>query len=157
MQGAYRLHIRNATFFLQAVESPDLASASPNSIAKIYVANFIFSCIFFIEMLVKIAVHGLLFQVGDHGTCCWSDCRHLICCRPFIQGSDRSNVPYLHDGYNILDFFVVLVSFVCDLALIASPSSSVSGILFLRALRALRPLRLLSRRQVGNRCYAITD
>ena len=72
--------------------------------------------------------------------------RHLICYHSFVQGSDRSNVPYLHDGYNVLDFFVVLVSFVCDLALISSPASSLSGIQFLRALRALRPLRLLSRR-----------
>ena len=54
--------------------------------------------------------------------------------------------PFLKDGYNYLDFFVVVVSFVSDLVFIVAPSFDGFGIVILRAFRALRPLRFLSRR-----------
>lgn len=47
----------------QAVESPDLNAASPQSTTRIYIANFIFSCIFVLEIIVKVAVHGFVIPV----------------------------------------------------------------------------------------------
>lgn len=45
---------------------------------------------------------------------------------------------YLRDGWNILDFIIVITSFMSK---IGSSNSSISG---LRALRVLRPLRTVS-------------
>ena len=65
----------------------------------------------------------------------------------FVVQGDGGNTPFLRSGSNCLDFFVVMVSFVCDLTLLVNSSAVGPGILFLRAFRALRPLRLLNRRR----------
>jgi hypothetical protein len=51
---------------------------------------------------------------------------------------------YLSDGWNWIDFFVVISSFSQDIMTILNPESTSSGLSALRAFRLLRPLKLLS-------------
>ena len=88
------------------------------------VLDMIFSAIFTIEAIMKIIAFGFL----------WNQ----------YQGV----AAYLRNGWNILDFTVVLVSFTDIYYLYASNSSSsqnLSSIKALRAIRALRPLRMISK------------
>ena len=62
------LMTRNLSFlmelsFLQAIESPELARDYPVILRRIFIVNFFLSCVFFIELLLKIVVHGLIIQV----------------------------------------------------------------------------------------------
>ena len=108
----------NTILFLIMVSSVTLAMDQPmldedSDLANVLVIlDVIFTTVFVIEMSLKIVVYGFLLHENA----------------------------YLHDGWNCLDFFIVIISV-----------GSVSGVLdsgglkSLRTLRALRPLRTIKR------------
>ena len=68
------------------------------------------------------------------------ECGIKIIVTGFIANGRRC---YMKDGWNILDFFIVLVSLV-SLGL-GDSAESLRNVKALRTLRVLRPLRLISR------------
>lgn len=76
--------------------------------------DLILTFLFSIEMLVKIIALGFIF--GESA--------------------------YLHSSWNVLDFVVVLISFV---SIYTGNNSNLTSLRSLRALRALRPLRVINR------------
>jgi len=108
----------NMILFLIMVSSVTLAMDQPmldedSELAGVLeILDIIFTTVFVIEMCLKIVVYGFLLHENA----------------------------YLHDGWNCLDFFIVIISV-----------GSVSGVLdsgglkSLRTLRALRPLRTIKR------------
>jgi voltage-dependent calcium channel T type alpha-1G len=61
---------------------------------------------------------------------------------------------YLLDGWNRLDFFVVVTGFLdIILSSVLAGSSSLAGLKAMRLLRTLRPLRLISRAQGMKECF----
>ena len=78
------------------------------------IANLVFAVLFTLEAVLKVFAHGLI----------------------------RSKRAYLREAWNILDLFVVIISWLALLLVIYGVNSS--GITVLRSLRALRPLRLIS-------------
>mmetsp|Transcript_19340 Transcript_19340/g.63041 ORF Transcript_19340/g.63041 Transcript_19340/m.63041 type:complete len:1899 (-) Transcript_19340:223-5919(-) len=85
------------------------------------VADIFFAIIFTFEMAVKVIANGFLF-------------------------SSNSKLPaYLRSGWNVLDFIVVLVSWITILAALIPAMQFLGFIKMLRVLRALRPLRLIAR------------
>ena len=100
---------------LLAMEDPTSDDTSSDLSQFLIMMDYVTTVIFSIEAALKIYAFGFLFHKGA----------------------------YLRNGWNVLDFFVVVVSIV-DLVF------SGSGLTFLkalRALRALRPLRLVRRLQ----------
>lgn len=93
-----------------AVEPPP----NPNEAASAtsVVLEVLFTTVFFLEMSIKVCARGLVLHEGS----------------------------YLRDGYNVIDFVVVLASLL-------NPILSLAGVRvgFLRIVRGLRPLRLISR------------
>ena len=87
------------------------------------VFNYIFTASFTIEMLLKIVSMGF--------------------CKSKTPKNFALSTPYMRDGWNVLDFFIVLVS----IAAITLPTEGGAGPLLkqLRVARAVRPLRLVSR------------
>ena len=88
--------------------------------------NFVFTFLFFVEMWAKVIALG------------------------FISSSIQIN-PYIRNGWNILDFIVVLAS-LFDIFTLFQDTGSVNtsqlkSLKALRALRALRPLRMISRNE----------
>mmetsp|Transcript_75812 Transcript_75812/g.164111 ORF Transcript_75812/g.164111 Transcript_75812/m.164111 type:complete len:115 (-) Transcript_75812:70-414(-) len=57
---------------------------------------------------------------------------------------DRNELAYFSDGWNILDFFIVMVSIIDFLI---TDSTKLKALKALRAFRALRPLRMISRNE----------
>ena len=64
----------------------------------------------------------------------------------FCNTLPKKNKPYILNGWNILDFLVVVTS-LADFMFSGQAGEVLSGIKALRALRALRPLRVISRNQ----------
>lgn len=85
------------------------------------VIDVVFAVLFTIEMMVKIIAKGFLFS------------------------SVPKHKAYLRSGWNILDFIVVLVSWITILAALVPAMQFLDFIKVLRVLRALRPLRLIAR------------
>ena len=85
--------------------------------AKIATANIVFTCIFIVEALIKIISYGFAFN----GTS-----------------------SYLNNGWNQIDFLIVLLSTV-DIAF--SDAKALSVFRIVRILRILRPIRLISRNE----------
>jgi len=96
-----------------AIDNP-LWSQESTQVKVLAVLDIIFSVCFSIEMVVKIIALGFLFHKGA----------------------------YLRDSWNILDFLIVIISW---LSIISSGDSSLSALRSLRTFRALRPLRMISR------------
>ena len=96
-----------------AVDNP-LFSQDSTQVKVLGVLDIIFSICFSIEMIVKLVALGFLFHKGA----------------------------YLTDSWNVLDFFIVIISW---LSIISSGDSSLSALRSLRTFRALRPLRMISR------------
>ncbi|ELU02190.1 hypothetical protein CAPTEDRAFT_89566 [Capitella teleta] len=101
-----------------AMERPDIPN---NSLERQFlnIANYVFTVIFAIEMIVKVTAKG--FIIGEHA--------------------------YIKSGWNIMDGCLVFISLV-DILITLSASSSprIFGILrVFRLLRTLRPLRVISR------------
>jgi hypothetical protein len=90
------------------------------------IIDFIFTFLFFIEAVIKIIALGF-----------------------FVSSIDAN--PYIMNGWNILDFIVVMASLVDFIVLIRNTDSvdteQLSSLKALRALRALRPLRMISRNE----------
>jgi hypothetical protein len=95
-----------------AMDGPTLDEDSTLADVLTYL-DIVFTILFVIEMCMKIAVYGFVL---DENT-------------------------YLRDGWNILDFFIVLISVASTTGALAS----VSSLRALRTLRALRPLRAIKR------------
>ena len=91
--------------------------ANPESAASRFLAgmNLILTILFAIESTMKIVATGLIFLPGS----------------------------YLRDGWNCLDFGVVVIS----LTSLIIDTGSISALKALRAFRALRPLRVINRVQ----------
>lgn len=88
--------------------------------------DFVFTFLFFVEALIKIVALGFFF----------------------------SSIPahaYIRNGWNMLDFVVVVASLVDFFVLIKNTDSvdteQLKSLKALRALRALRPLRMISRNE----------
>jgi len=94
-----------------AVDNP-LLDPQTNLVKILQVCDVLFTSIFVVELIIKVLAHGLFFEKGA----------------------------YLHDGWNLLDFVVVLVS-ILSLASVG-PGNSLKP---LRTLRVLRPLRMVKR------------
>ncbi|KAL8610475.1 hypothetical protein ACOMHN_060395 [Nucella lapillus] len=101
-----------------AMERPDIPPKSSERRFLTY-ANYVFTVVFAIEMLVKVIAKGVF--VGKHA--------------------------YLKSGWNVMDGFLVIISLVDVLiSLTANSSPRIFGILrVFRLLRTLRPLRVISR------------
>ena len=104
-----------------AFESPKLAAKGMSNtlVAVLLYADCTFTVLFIVEMMMKIIVYG------------------------FISTPSA----YLKDSWNILDFFVVMIStFSLTMTFVAANSNlDIGWIRSLRALRALRPLRTIKR------------
>jgi hypothetical protein len=100
---------------LMAVDGPQIENDAALQVA-LQVLEALFLMVFVLEMACKVVASGFMFH----------------------------KTAYLRDGYNVLDFVVVVASVI---SLLASSTSSGEGVGFLRAcriLRTLRPLRLLA-------------
>lgn len=88
--------------------------------------DFVFTFLFFIEAAIKIIALGFLFTSIDAQA-------------------------YIRNGWNFLDFIVVMASLLDFFVLIQNSNSvdteQLSSLKALRALRALRPLRMISRNE----------
>mmetsp|Transcript_19833 Transcript_19833/g.54746 ORF Transcript_19833/g.54746 Transcript_19833/m.54746 type:complete len:1775 (-) Transcript_19833:180-5504(-) len=98
----------------------DTPSADPDTQRVVRSMDFMLTCFFTGEAILKIVVYG--FVCGSHS--------------------------YLSDAWNVLDFFVVVTS-IGNLVLykttLRTELQVISWVKGLRALRALRPLRMVSR------------
>jgi len=112
-------------YFFIAVSSINLALDAPDVTNEdmkraFYVTDVVLTFAFLLEAAMKIIVYGLVCNLYG----------------------------YLHDGWNVLDF-VVLVLSITDLILVEASVDNqhvpLSWVTALRALRALRPLRVISR------------
>ena len=79
----------------------------------IVVLDYIFVYTFLLECIIKVVVYGFVINKGS----------------------------YLRNGWNILDFIIVIVGLIS----IHSDGGQVDGLRALRTLRALRPIRMASR------------
>ena len=79
--------------------------------------DMVMTILFTIEMVLKVATFG------------------------FVANGPGS---YLRSGWNVLDFFIVVISLV---SLVMGGSSSLNTVKALRTLRVLRPLRMISRNE----------
>ena len=95
----------------------DVPRLSPTSwlATSLHLLDYVWTIVFFGELFVKCIAYG------------------------FVCNGPKS---YINSPWNMLDFFVVMISF---LVLLASIFPALSGLKSLRVLRVLRPLRLLSR------------
>eukprot|EP01028_Stygiella_incarcerata_P003241 TRINITY_DN16303_c0_g1_i1.p1 TRINITY_DN16303_c0_g1~~TRINITY_DN16303_c0_g1_i1.p1 ORF type:complete len:988 (+),score=249.52 TRINITY_DN16303_c0_g1_i1:350-3313(+) len=101
---------------LLALEGPpEMGNPERDYSDPFLIIDLVFLFIFFVEFCLKIMANGVFY----------------------------SESAYFKDGYNRLDFFVLVVS-VLDLLLSASTTGAGRA---LRVLRALRPLRVLSRNE----------
>jgi hypothetical protein len=98
-----------------AMDSPLLDPSSATA-ALLTSTNYIFTAIFVAEMLLKIIAYGFAF-------------------------TERA---YLKEGWNQLDFFIVVIS-VAVIAAEVLDIPALAPLTSLRVLRALRPLRLIGR------------
>jgi hypothetical protein len=91
------------------------------------VANYILTALFTMEMAIKVVALGFVWEGTAGGGAA------------VTPGAP----PYIRNGWNQLDFFIVLISLVT-----VAPSGStgpLTSLRALRALRALRPLRMSNR------------
>lgn len=108
---------------LLAVDNP-LNDPKSQSVKIIGYIDIGFTCLFFIEAMIKIIAKGLIFNTLGP-----------------IE-------PYLRSYWNMLDAFVVLASIVDFIFTVNGlDSQSLQALKALRALRALRPLRMISRNE----------
>jgi hypothetical protein len=84
------------------------------------VLDIVFAVLFTFEMIVQIIANGFIFS------------------------SNKQLPAYLRSGWNVLDFIVVLVSWITILAALIPSMQFLGFIRVLRVLRALRPLRLIA-------------
>ena len=118
-----------------AIDSPRLDADADSSLA-IYLTglNRFFTAAFTCEMLLKMA---------SFGVCCGRGTRVMS---SEVDENGQPKVvripPYFRDGWNVLDFFIVMVSLIC---LLAEAFPALRPLKSLRILRVLRPLRLLAR------------
>ena len=101
------------------IDMPHLSVVDHPLRQTITVFNWIFTFLFLIEMILKIIAMGFLYTK--------------------TPSKYTLSVAYLRSGWNILDFFIVLISI---LSLI---DTGADGLQQLRAFRAIRPMRLVSR------------
>eukprot|EP01084_Bolivina_argentea_P020439 38005_1 len=101
-----------------AIQNP---TTSPNSsVNKITeTAETVFCIIFTVEMVIKMVCNGLFYQDKD----------------------DPNHVAYFRDTWNLLDFIIVITSFIEFLPL-DTKSNNLTAI---RVLRVLRPLRTITK------------
>ena len=88
------------------------------------VTDILFTFIFFIEASLKILASGFLYT------------------------SYSGTVPYIRNGWNVLDFIVVILSifdFYFEIQNTGGNTDSLGSLKALRAIRTLRPLRMISR------------
>jgi len=104
-----------STIFL-AVESPQTDN-TPGVLAALRGLEAAFLSIFCVEMVAKVIAMGFVMHPGS----------------------------YLRDGYNRLDFIVVITAVADLIATSAGGGANIGFLRVLRILRTLRPLRLLSR------------
>ncbi|XP_012271946.2 voltage-dependent T-type calcium channel subunit alpha-1H [Orussus abietinus] len=101
-----------------AMERPNIP---PDSKERVFLltANYLFTCVFAVEMFVKVVASGMLY------------------------GSDA----YFTSGWNIMDGLLVIISIIdLSMSLISASSPRIFGILrVFRLLRSLRPLRVINR------------
>uniref|UniRef100_A0A914C966 Voltage-dependent T-type calcium channel subunit alpha n=1 Tax=Acrobeloides nanus TaxID=290746 RepID=A0A914C966_9BILA len=102
-----------------AMERP---SVPPDSIERTFltITGYIFTCIFTIEMTMKMLANGCVFGPGS----------------------------YFKDGWNILDGVLVIISLINIIMelFVSGDSPKIFGVIrVLRLLRALRPLRVINR------------
>ena len=127
----------------------------PNNAARIFFAHFVthsvfegFIFFFIILSSLALAIDGptldsdsLLKEVLD-----WADLVFVIvffvemCLKIVVFGFALTNNAYLKDGWNVLDFIIVISS-IASLFM----SDGISVLKVLRALRSLRPLRMIKR------------
>ena len=114
----------------------DLPRLDGDSAQAIYLLglNRFFTAAFTCEMLIKMV---------SFGVCCGRGTRVL---GSELGANDQPKVvripPYFRDPWNVLDFFIVIVSLLC---LLAEGIPALQPLKSLRVLRVLRPLRLLAR------------
>ena len=96
-----------------ALDSP-LLDPDSNAATILYVADIVVTLLFAVESVMKIIVMGFVANKGA----------------------------YLSNGWNVLDFGIVVTSL---LTIIGDVASSLKVLRTLRTLRALRPLRVISR------------
>ena len=90
----------------------------------LFIVDSIFTFLFLIEALLKIIAMG-------------------FCC-----SSVKGRKPYLCNGWNVLDFVVVLASLLdFSLGVAGISTSTLRALKALRTIRALRPLRVISRNE----------
>lgn len=102
-----------------ALDTPGLDKDSDLK-TTLNILDIIFTVIFTVEMLMKMIVYGFVFTPDA----------------------------YMKDGWNGLDFFIVITSIVAlpsNAALGAGDDSPVASLRVLRTFRALRPLRMINR------------
>ncbi|KAG2498044.1 hypothetical protein HYH03_003805 [Edaphochlamys debaryana] len=100
------------------LDSPNLKPGSPMAQA-LTVLDYIFTAVFTVEAALKIVTFGFAFT-GEHA--------------------------YIRNGWNILDFVIVLVGYILIVInAIGIDGSNLKMLRVLRALRALRPLRAASK------------
>jgi len=100
-----------------AIDEPHLAKDSAVK-ETLNVFDLIFTIIFAVEMVMKMIVYGFIFTPNA----------------------------YMSDGWNILDFFIVMTSIIALPANgLFGDNSSFSSLSVLRTFRSLRPLRMINR------------
>eukprot|EP00947_MAST-08B_sp_MAST-8B-sp1_P003925 g3925.t1 len=119
----------NTILFLIVISSITLAIDNPlnnpnsDMATVLKYIDVVMTTLFTLEMLLKIVVRGFVL-------------------RPFPQA-------YLHEGWNVLDFAIVIVSILGIVPFLtgqeASSDPSLKSLRSLRTMRALRPLRMISR------------
>jgi membrane-anchored protein YejM (alkaline phosphatase superfamily) len=115
-------HFDNCIILLIVISSITLAIDNPLndpesdlSITLMYI-DIVITALFTIEFLLKVISYGFLFNGDDS---------------------------YLRNGWNILDFFIVVISLVS----LATQSDRLAKLKALRTFRVLRPLRMLGRNE----------
>ena len=116
-----------------AIDSPRLDGDSSLAVYLTGLNRF-FTAAFACEMLLKMV---------SFGVCCGRGTRVMS---SEVDENGQPKVvripPYFRDLWNVLDFFIVMVSLVC---LLAEAFPALRPLKALRILRVLRPLRLLAR------------
>lgn len=109
--------------FALAAEEPGIEKRNPQLKHGLDIADYIFTAIFTIEVIIKVINAGFLFQVK------------------------RDKTAYILVGWNVLDF-VVVVTGIANIILARMSSNDELGVMkSLRLFRCFRPLRVIARNE----------
>ena len=150
-EGQQKIIVEGKTCFIVAPDSPPRVFLA-NILNHPYFETFIFHFIFLNSILLVIDEPVLKDKYTKDTISLLSDVLSLIFMiecfmKIFVMGFYFQPTAYLQEGFNLLDFLIVIVSAADFVLMRMDTGVSISYLRAFRALRALRPLKLVSKNQ----------